>query len=165
LGTAAPCDLVPGSGPGGGGTGGGGGPGGSTTGLSAAGGCLLRSFKVVGSTKLRTVLKRGLRVRAGGCLKTASDDVSVRRVSIALAIDRKLAKRLRLVKRAPKKAYVIARASKRLTGVADTTIVVRFGKRVRKALGHTRRLKLAVGISVKEGSTQRTVTRRVTLKR
>jgi hypothetical protein len=86
-------------------------------------------------------------------------------VRITATVDRKLARRLGLTRRLPKGAFTVASASRRLTGVKDATIVVRFTSKARARLRHVRRVRLALGVQVTEGALKRAVNRSVTLKR
>jgi hypothetical protein len=159
MGTTAPCTPVAGTAPGT--------PlPGITTGtLSAAGACLLKSLKVVGSTRLRTVLVRGLRLRASGCRRTPSAAIGSRRVRITATVARGTARRLGLTRKLAKRATTVATGTRRLTSARDATIVVRFTGRARARLRATGRVRLGLTVAVTEGTVRRTVARAVTLRR
>jgi hypothetical protein len=167
LGTSTPCAVVPNSGPGGS-DGGRGAPGGGTSAgnaLSAAAGCLLKSFKVVGSKKLATVLRSGLRLKAGGCRAAAPSDSSARRVRVTATVERRMARRLGLARRLPARAFAVGQGTRQLKGVADTTIVVRFTAHAKAKLRTARSVKIALGVQLTEGALKRSVSRSVTLVR
>jgi hypothetical protein len=162
LGTSAPCAVVPNSGPGGGPAAPGGGAG--ANGLSAAAGCLLKSFRVVGSKKLATVLRNGLRLRATGC-RAVGADAATRSVRVTATIERRLARRLGLARRLPAAAFAVGKGTRQLKGAADATIVVRFTAAARAKLRATRRVKVGLGVQLTEGAQKRSVSRSVTLVR
>jgi hypothetical protein len=167
LATTSSCAVVAGSGPGGANNGQGNNPNGEPTasGLSVGGDCLLRSFKVVGSTKLKTVLKRGLKLKASGCLRVARTDVTPRKVKVTVTLNRRTAKTLGFARKLPKKATSIAAGSKSTKGTKDLTVTVKFSKKARALLVNARRVKLGLAVSVTEGKLKRSAKRSVTLTR
>jgi hypothetical protein len=166
LGSTAACTPVSGSGPtppGGGTTPPGGGAG--TVALSDAGECLLKSFKASGTTRLRTVLSRGLRVRASGCRKVATGTVTSRKVAITATVARGTARSLHLTRTLAKRPTKVASLTKRLTSARDVTLVVRFTRSARARLAKARRVRVSIAVAITEGTTKRTLTRTVTLRR
>lgn len=102
--------------------------------------------------RLRTALKRGLRVR-----------VRARRAGTAqvrITVDGATAKRLQLSKQ--RKAVTVARTKAKLEPGKTRTLRLRFTTRARRALGRSKRVRVTLRVTV---GTSKAVTRRVTLKR
>jgi hypothetical protein len=166
--STAACAAVAGSGPpaGGGGppAGGGGPPAGGGGGGGATGGpaCVLKSLKVGKSRSLATALRKGVRLRAGGCDATSAAAISVRVVGKVSAA---AARHLKLAPKTAKKPVIVARGSRQVASARATTIVVRFTKTARKRIRHARRVKLTLVVSVAQGTAHGALTRHITLTR
>ncbi len=81
-------------------------------------------------SSLRAALRRGLRVRAT-CNTACELDI---RLTVTAAAKRRLGLR----------STVLARATRELAGAGETALTLRFAKRVRRALGKTRRLRASL---------------------
>jgi hypothetical protein len=164
VGTTAACVPAAGGGlPGGGGSAGGGGSG--TVPVAAV--CLPTSFGVVGSTRLATVLRRGLRLRALGCRTTpgGTRPSAVARLRVTARVARAQARRLGLARARRGGAVTVGSAVRQLAGGRTVTVLVRFTRRARSRLIRAKRLRILLAVAATQGSRRRSATLAVTLRR
>jgi hypothetical protein len=160
-GTTAACTLAVAGGPS---SGGGIGSGGGASTVSAQAACLLSGLKAYGSTRLSTVLKKGLRLRSSSC-KNAGVAAGKRVLRVTATVDRRVARTLHLTRKLAKLPVKVASARKTVATSSAITVTLRFANSARTKLRHAKKLTLRLAISVTEGKSSRTLVRHVVLRR
>jgi hypothetical protein len=128
--------------------------------IGPAAACAARAVALIGSRRLATVLRRGVKIQTSACNPQIGAPVRLR---ATLQLTRSVARRTGLAVRT--RVVTIGRGSAQLLPGATVQVTSRFTAAARRALRSARRVPVTLTVRAVEGATVDQVTRKVTLKR